>query len=76
VTIAFSHRQPLRCSRCGLRYRTDDDLYRLVLPEGWTLEDLGPWRERGLTVRQLVALGVKTEKLCLGCQSSGDGERG
>ena len=64
----------LPCSRCGRRERTSDDLYRLVLPDGSTLEDLGPWREHGLTVRQLVALGVRVEKLCLACQSSEDGK--
>ena len=66
--------QGLRCSRCGRRERTGDDLYRLVLPDGWTLEDLGPWRERGLTVRQLDLLGVRIEKLCLACQSREDGK--
>jgi hypothetical protein len=59
----------LACSRCGRRERTGDDLYRLFLPEWWTLEDLGPWREPGLTVRQLVGLGVRIEKTCLACQS-------
>ena len=64
----------LPCSRCGRRERTGDDLYRLVLPEWWTLEDLGPWREPGLTIRQLVQLGVRIEKLCLACHSSEDGK--
>jgi hypothetical protein len=63
----------LPCSRCGRRERTADDVYRLVLPAGWTLEELGPWRELGLTVRQLAALGVRIEKICLACQSSEDG---
>jgi hypothetical protein len=62
----------LPCSRCGRRERTADDLHRLFLAEWWTLEDLGPWRAPGLTVRQLVALGVRIEKLCLPCQSSED----
>jgi hypothetical protein len=66
--------QGLQCSRCGRRERTSDDLYRLVLPDGWTLEDLGPWRERGLTVRQLDELGVRIRKLCLACQSLEDGK--
>ena len=61
--------QGLRCQRCGRRERTSDDLYRLVLPDGWTLADFGPWRERGLTVRQLDELGVRIEKTCLSCQS-------
>jgi hypothetical protein len=74
VTIAVSYRQPLRCSRCGNRTRTADDLYWLRLPKGWTLEELGPWLERGLTVRQLAEQGVRIEKLCLGCQSSEDGK--
>lgn len=65
--------QGLRCSRCGRRERTANDLYRLILPAGWTLENLGPWRQHGLTVRQLVELGVRIEKLCLACQSSEDG---
>jgi hypothetical protein len=64
----------LPCSRCGRRERTADDLYRLVLPDGWTLEELGPWRERGLTIRQLAVLGVKIEKLCLACHSGEDGK--
>jgi hypothetical protein len=64
----------LPCSRCGRRERTSEDLYRLVLPDGWTLEDLGPWRERGLTVRQLAELGIRIRKLCLACQSSEDGK--
>jgi hypothetical protein len=64
----------LPCSRCGRRERTADDLYRLVLPVGWTLEELDPWRQRGLTVRQLAGLGVRIEKLCLACQSSEDGK--
>lgn len=64
----------LPCSRCGRRERTADDLYRLVLPVGWTLGDLGPWRERGLTIRQLVELGVGIEKFCLACQSEEDGK--
>jgi hypothetical protein len=63
----------LPCSRCGRRERTADDLYRLVLPDWWTLADLEPWRERGLTVRQLAERGVRIEKLCLACQSSEDG---
>lgn len=67
-------RQGLPCSRCGRRERTADDLYRLILPAGWTLDDLLPWRERGLTVRQLVGLGVRIEKLCLACQSSESGK--
>jgi hypothetical protein len=75
VTIGVLRgQQGLPCSRCGRRERTADDLYRLVLPHGWTLEDLGPWRWRGLTVRQLVELGVRVEKLCLACQSSEDGK--
>ena len=65
--------QRVPCSRCGRRERTADDLYRLILPAGWTLEDLRPWRERGLAVRQLVGLGVRIEKVCLACQSSEDG---
>jgi hypothetical protein len=64
----------LPCSRCGRRERTADDLYRLVLPGGWGFEDLGPWRGRGLTIRQLVELDVRIEKLCLACQSSEDGK--
>jgi hypothetical protein len=64
----------LRCARCGRRERTSDDLYRLVLPDGWTLEDLGPWRERGLTVRQLDELGIRIRKLCLACQWREDGK--
>ena len=67
--------QGLPCSRCGRRERTADDLYRLILPASWTLDDLRPWRERGLTVRQLVELGVQIEKLCLACQSNEDGNR-
>jgi hypothetical protein len=66
--------QGLRCSRCGRRKRTADDLYRLVLPDGWTLEDFRPWRERGLTVRQLDELGVRIRKLCPACQSQEDGK--
>jgi hypothetical protein len=66
--------QGLPCSRCGRRERTADDLYRLFLPEWWTLEDLGPWRELGLTVRRLAELGVRIEKLCLACQSREDGK--
>jgi hypothetical protein len=73
VTIAVSYRQPLRCSRCGNRTRTGDDLYRLFLPDWWILEDLAPWREPGLTVRQLVELGVRIEKTCLACQSRDGG---
>jgi hypothetical protein len=72
MTLAVSYRQPLRCSRCGRRTRTGDDLYRLRLPTG--LEELRPWLESGLTVRQLVELGVRIEKLCLACQSSEDGK--
>jgi hypothetical protein len=64
----------LPCSRCGRRERTADDLYRLVLPAGWTLEQLAPWRERGLTVCQLAGLGVRIEKLCLACHSREDGK--
>jgi hypothetical protein len=75
VTIGVLRRhQGLPCSRCGRRERTADDLYRLVLPDRWTLEDLGPWRERGLMIRQLVELGVRVERLCLACQSSEDGK--
>jgi hypothetical protein len=73
IGVIRSH-QGLPCSRCGRRERTSDDLYRLVLPDGWALEDLGPWRAPGLTVRQLVALGVRIEMLCLACQSSEDGD--
>jgi hypothetical protein len=65
----------LPCSGCGRRERTADDLYRLVLPVDWTLRELGPWCERGLTIRQLAALGVRIEKLCLACQSSEDGKQ-
>ena len=65
--------QGLPCTRCGRRERTSDDLYRLVLPEGWELEDLGPWRMPGLTVRQLAQLGVQIQKLCLTCQSEDGG---
>jgi hypothetical protein len=64
----------LPCSRCGRRERTADDVYRLDLPESWALEELEPWRRRGLTVRQLTELGVRIEKLCLACQSSEDGK--
>jgi len=75
VTIGVIGRHlGLPCSRCGRRERTSDDLYRLVLPAGWTPDDLGPWRGRGLTIRQLVELGVRVEKLCLACQSSEDGK--
>jgi hypothetical protein len=72
IGVIRSH-QGLPCSRCGRRERTGDDLYRLFLPEWWTLDDLGPWRGRGLTVRQLAELGVRIEKLCLACQSREDG---
>jgi hypothetical protein len=75
VTIAVSYRQPLRCSLCGNRTGTADDLYRLQLPKGWTLDELRPWLEQGLTIRQLVEFGVRIEKLCLACQSSEDGKR-
>lgn len=61
------------CARCGRRERTGDDLYRLVLPEGWTLAGLRPWVERGLTIRQLAS-AVRIEKLCLACQSREDGK--
>jgi hypothetical protein len=61
------------CSRCGRRERTNEDRYRLVLPEGWTLVGLRPWLERGLTIRQL-ARAVRIEKICLACQSSEDGK--
>jgi hypothetical protein len=64
----------LSCWRCGRRERTGDDLYRLFLPHWWKLEDLGSWREPGLTVRQLAELGVRIEKLCLACQSREDGK--
>jgi hypothetical protein len=37
-------------------------------------DELRPWLERGLTVRQLAEQGVRIEKLCLGCQSSEDGK--
>jgi hypothetical protein len=75
VTIGALRRHlGLPCSRCGRRERTGDDLYRLCLPEWWTLDDLGPWRKRGLTIRQLVKQGVRIEKLCLACQSSEDGK--
>jgi hypothetical protein len=60
------------CSRCGRRERTDDDRYRLVLPEGWTLNGLRPWTERGLTIRQL-SRAIAIEKVCLVCQTSKDG---
>jgi hypothetical protein len=73
IGVIRSH-QGLPCSRCGRRERTGDDLYRLVLPHWWKLEDLAPWRERGLTVRQLAELGVRIEKLCLACQSREDGD--
>jgi hypothetical protein len=73
IGVIRSH-QGLPCSRCGRRERTADDLYRLVLPDWWTLEDLGPWRKRGLMIRQLVELGVRVERLCLACQSSEDGK--
>jgi hypothetical protein len=76
VSVSVSYRQPLRCSRCGRRTRTADDLYRLRLPDGWTLDELRPWRKRGLTVHQLAEQGVQIEKLCLGCQSSEDGQHG
>jgi hypothetical protein len=59
----------LPCSRCGRRERTDDDLYRLVLPPGWGLGGLRPWTERGLTIRQL-SRAIMIEKTCLACQSS------
>ena len=75
MTIGAVHRHPgLPCSRCGRRERTSGGLYRLALPDGWALEDLGPWRERGLTIRQLAELGVGIEKLCLACQSREDGK--
>jgi hypothetical protein len=75
VTIGVVGRHlGLPCSRCGRRERTSDDLYRLFLPEWWTLADLGPWREPGLTVRRLDELGVRIEKLCLACQSREDGK--
>jgi hypothetical protein len=73
IGVIRSH-QGLPCSRCGQRTRTADDLYRLALPEWWTLGDLEPWRGRGLTVRQLAELGVRIEKLCLSCQSREDGK--
>jgi hypothetical protein len=62
------------CSRCGRRERTDEDRYRLVLPEGWSLVGLRPWTERGLTIRQLNR-AITIEKICLACQSSEDGKR-
>jgi hypothetical protein len=75
VTIGVVRRhQGLPCSRCGRRERTADDLYRLVLPDWWKLEDLATWREPGLAVRQLAELGIRIEKLCLACQSSEDGK--
>jgi hypothetical protein len=74
VTIGVIRRHlGLSCSRCGRRDGPADDLYRLVLPDGWTFEDLGPWRERGLTIRQLAA-AVRIEKTCLACRSSEDGK--
>ena len=75
MTSELIRRQPgLPCSRCGRRERTVDDLYRLVLPDGWTFRDLRPWRERGLAIRQLVDFGIRIEKLCLACQSRDDGK--
>jgi hypothetical protein len=62
-------RQGLRCIGCHRLERTVDDLYRLVLPDGSSAGALEPWRERGLTIRELVALGVRIEKTCLACQS-------
>jgi hypothetical protein len=73
IGVIRSH-QGLPCSRCGRRERTGDDLYRLGLPDWWTLADLVPWRERGLTIRQIAELGVRIEKLCLACQSREDGK--
>jgi hypothetical protein len=64
----------LPCSRCGRHERTSEDLYRLVLPDGWTMSDLELWRERGLTVHQLVEVGVRVRKLCLACQWREDGK--
>jgi hypothetical protein len=75
VTIGVIRRHlGLPCSRCGRRERTSDDLYRLLLPKGWEFGHLGPWRERGLTIRQLVELGIRIEKLCLACQSRENGK--
>jgi hypothetical protein len=74
VTIGVLRRDlGIPCSRCGRRERMDEDRYRLVLPEGWSLNGLRPWTERGLTIRQL-ARAVRIEKLCLACQSSEDGK--
>ena len=74
MTFELIRRRPgaLPCSCCGRRERTADDLYRLVLPDGWTFADLGPWRERGLAIHQLVELGIRIEKLCMACQSRED----
>jgi hypothetical protein len=74
VTVGAVRRdRGIPCSRCGRRERTDEDRYRLVLPEGWTLNGLRPWLERGLTIRQL-ARAMRIEKVCLACQSAEDGK--
>lgn len=57
-----------RCLRCGGRRRNRDDLYHLIVPPEWTLDDIQRWGERGSTVRLLHMCGVRVERVCIGCQ--------
>jgi hypothetical protein len=57
----------IRCARCGSRTRHADDRYHLLIPEGWTLEDVHAWGEDGLTLAYLRLRGVRVLRFCAGC---------
>jgi hypothetical protein len=57
------------CVRRGGRRRNRDDLYHLILPPEWTLDDVRRWGECGSTVRLLHMCGVRVERVCVGCQT-------
>jgi hypothetical protein len=59
----------IACARCNGRRRNRDDLYHLILPPDWTLDDIRRWCERGSTARLLHMCGVRIERTCVGCQA-------
>jgi hypothetical protein len=58
----------LRCSICGRVADSDDDLYRLAVPEGLTLAEIRERRAQGAKVEDFRGEGITIEIICVRCR--------
>jgi hypothetical protein len=59
----------IACRGCGAGFKSGDDLYHLILPSTWTIDDVRAWGDEGATISWLHNRGVRVDRICVGCQT-------